>query len=81
MDNLIKRFSDIENDMLENDHVFIDISFFMKDDQLERVFFQWMNNNNIYWTQIGSNLKRITIYRKDYGKIKRYYKEIELVKE
>jgi hypothetical protein len=39
----------------------------------ERNFFNWLNGNNIWWTQKGSNLDNITIYEKDFEKISNYW--------
>ena len=47
-------------------------------DIAERSFFNWLNANNIWWTQKGSNLENIVVLEKDIESIKKYWNEVNV---
>ena len=47
-------------------------------DIAERSFFNWLNANNIWWTQKGSNLEKIVVFEKDIEPIKKYWNEVNV---
>jgi hypothetical protein len=48
-------------------------------DRFERLFFKWLNDNNIGWYQQGSNLNYIQLVDKknDLSKIQKVWKEVK----